>query len=48
MDLVLPELKVLDILKLMDSRTQPLGLFQLVADKSGGTVLGGDDMNKRI
>jgi myosin heavy subunit len=47
----LPALKVLDILLLMDnmnSKVAPLGLFQLVADKSGGNTMGSDDMNKRV
>ena len=48
-DLVLPAMKVLDVLKLMDNTgSQPLGIFQLVADKSGGTNLGGADINKQI
>jgi len=45
-DLVLPAMKVLDVLKLMDGN-QPLGIFQIVADKSGGTNLGGADINKQ-
>lgn len=50
-ELVLPALKVQDILLLMDninSKVAPLGLFQLVADKSGGNTMGSDDMNKRV
>ena len=47
-DLVLPAMKVLDVLKLLDNfGTQPLGIFQLVADKSGGTNLGGADIHKQ-
>ena len=50
-ELILPALKVLDILKLMDnsnSKLAALGLFQLVADKSGGNTMGSDDMSKRV
>ena len=49
-ELVLPELKVLDVLLLMDNsatKIAPLGIFNIVADRSQGTM-GSDDMNKRI
>lgn len=48
-ELVPPPLKVLDVLKLMDNintKLGPLGLFQIVTDRSGGGM-GNDDMNKR-
>jgi len=49
-DLVLPELKVLDVLRLLDNsqtKVAPLGVFNIIADRSQGT-LGNDDMNKRV
>ena len=48
-ELVPPPLKVLDVLKLMDNLNQklgPLGIFQIVTDRSGGGM-GNDDMTKR-
>lgn len=48
--LVLPPMKVRDVLKMMsnkDLKAGPLGIFQNVDDKSGGGM-GSDDMNKRI